>query len=990
MQDESEEIKLQVRETRSYSTPGTCCVSPESSRDVEETPGSQRNTAHSCGRSRKLERNLSSKSCPYSVYDNRILSQVTSPCTPQYKSHYRTYCDLRGSPSPSDSPFSRTFARNFDNSLSCSSLVAPPPRCTTPCKSPLDRVRSTSFRRVVAFPTPDQSVIREHRSYSLTSECAAASASSSDNSQYISHFEPDDTLSDDCVFLTAVDDREDACYAFSELSRTCRTEATGRSLSRDCSYSNPLRAFTSSTEDHVIRGVDLIRGESLDSCSLSSAVQSDFRRKSLPERDGFPESNSGRRDTSSLVLVVDNQGVIQIPDNRVAALFKCNTTYLLGHNIGEFLHHPDVKQGASNMWPSYAFETPSYGRIMMGTGKDGSSIVAAVSIKHVGFESSSKESDTPDQNYEICSPTAHQQSDRFLVLIEPVLCSSSNCAIDLNSCTIVWFDEVFAALHGLYGNLDDSSENIHLLSVFPTISCDTLRASVSDNSVLHVCSVVPEDSSNVFPCELFVTQLQDPGCLASYQTSKQTGLRPFVDSTSVVMLQHRVYAYISGILTLNQDGKIVYASETLTRVLFGRCKEEILGKSIGFLVPDLLLEENCHGAPATTSFAQKLLETEMPNIAEPTATRLPRFKLEGSDKAYGVYADGTKLPVTYVIKKAKDPSISDPLYCIWLTRVSLEEKIRSALSTEKEKKYTPLVHEQHTPPLYDRHDDDKVSSLGSLQQTQMAVCGNFAREYRTVRILGRERVKDDKAPPGQIPREISILKMLHHTNLPFLEDFFHNSDFYQVVMTSHEPAYDLFQFIEENPLLEEAVASYIFRQLVSAVNYLHRMGILHRDIKDENILINFDLHIKLIDFGSACYIRNKNQPLFDTFCGTLTYCPPEVLQGNCYRGPELDIYAMGITLYILLFGEYPFFTAEEALQGHLYPPMFVSRQCLELLLGILHMDPQCRWKMDAIASHPWDVQDKVNLLCANQEWQQMKISAERHQLQPGPQDNAFD
>lgn len=77
-------LTFPITETRSYSTPGTCCVSPESSRDVEETPGSQRNTAHSCGRSRKLERNLSSKSCPYSVYDNRILSQVTSPCTPQY------------------------------------------------------------------------------------------------------------------------------------------------------------------------------------------------------------------------------------------------------------------------------------------------------------------------------------------------------------------------------------------------------------------------------------------------------------------------------------------------------------------------------------------------------------------------------------------------------------------------------------------------------------------------------------------------------------------------------------------------------------------------------------------------------------------------------------------------------------------------------------------------------------------------------------------
>uniref|UniRef100_A0A672FT91 non-specific serine/threonine protein kinase n=1 Tax=Salarias fasciatus TaxID=181472 RepID=A0A672FT91_SALFA len=183
---------------------------------------------------------------------------------------------------------------------------------------------------------------------------------------------------------------------------------------------------------------------------------------------------------------------------------------------------------------------------------------------------------------------------------------------------------------------------------------------------------------------------------------------------------------------------------------------------------------------------------------------------------------------------------------------------------------------------------------------------------------------------GRVSQEIAILTRVL--------EVFENGRYFQMVMEKHGDVLDLFEFIDLQPRLDEPLGSYIFRQLVATVFYLRSKNILHRDIKDENIIIDKSFHIRLIDFGSAAMMAPGK--LFHTFCGTLEYCSPEcdhvVL---CrYEGPELEMWSLGVLLYTLLFGENPFCDVGEILEARLnlryqvsegLPPLSVSENRIQ-------------------------------------------------------------
>ena len=132
----------------------------------------------------------------------------------------------------------------------------------------------------------------------------------------------------------------------------------------------------------------------------------------------------------------------------------------------------------------------------------------------------------------------------------------------------------------------------------------------------------------------------------------------------------------------------------------------------------------------------------------------------------------------------------------------------------------------------------------------------------------------------------------------------------------------------------------------------------------------------MIDFGSAAYIETGKT--FSTFCGTIEYCSPEVLMGNPYAGPELEIWSLGVTLFTLMFGENPFLTVEESIAATLHRPATgwgVSRDLLDLLAFILHPDPKARAFIDELARDPWIYQPVV---LADYRWDRVLMNTSFH------------
>lgn len=165
---------------------------------------------------------------------------------------------------------------------------------------------------------------------------------------------------------------------------------------------------------------------------------------------------------------------------------------------------------------------------------------------------------------------------------------------------------------------------------------------------------------------------------------------------------------------------------------------------------------------------------------------------------------------------------------------------------------------------------------------------------------------------------------------------------------------DLFDFIELNREITQDQVRSIFRQVAEAIQHLHHNKIVHRDIKDENVIIDNHDRVQLIDFGSAAYV--KPDRMFEKFSGTLDYAAPEILNGSSYQGPPQDIWSLGILLYTLVFKENPFYNIDQAVTRELPKLLDVAngwQGATDLMQGMLSRNITDRLTIDQVLAHPW-------------------------------------
>uniref|UniRef100_A0A670JGD2 PAS domain-containing serine/threonine-protein kinase n=1 Tax=Podarcis muralis TaxID=64176 RepID=A0A670JGD2_PODMU len=396
------------------------------------------------------------------------------------------------------------------------------------------------------------------------------------------------------------------------------------------------------------------------------------------------------------------------------------------------------------------------------------------------------------------------------------------------------------------------------------------------------------------------------------------------------------------------------------------------------------------------SMAQLTSTPVKPEAVQSSAITLNNEILEGNYSGNCYHRDGSRLAILFEVKRVE---LHDPaaLFCIWVMRDHFQSRKQAAAKTQ----FLLSSLASSSPNLSDLIKATPVfeNSRRAEELERLRACeGDYGKKYDTLTLIGRGafgfvwtarckkdckeavvkfiwkgKVLDycwvDDPELGRVTQEITILRKLQHPNIIKVLDVFENQQFFQLVMERHGSGLDLFTFIDNQPNLDEPLASYIFRQLVSAVNYLHCKNILHRDIKDENIIIAEDFTIKLIDFGSAAYLEPNK--LFYTFCGTIEYCSPEVLSGNPYLGPELEMWSLGITLYTIVFGENPFCELEETMDAVLRPPFKVSDDLMNLLTGLLQPFPEDRTTLEVVVEDPW-VTQPLNL--ANYSWEGVYVS----------------
>lgn len=242
----------------------------------------------------------------------------------------------------------------------------------------------------------------------------------------------------------------------------------------------------------------------------------------------------------------------------------------------------------------------------------------------------------------------------------------------------------------------------------------------------------------------------------------------------------------------------------------------------------------------------------------------------------------------------------------------------------------------------------------------------LARERRSGTVIVLKAMKKRRIERLRVQRhvahEIEIQAHLRHPNILSLFGFFWDATHIFMIVERAQDE-DLYQMLQKQPhqRFEERGAAKFVQQIASAVEYCHRMHVIHRDVKPQNILLGHRMKAKLADFGWAVHTYPDEQRW--TLCGTLDYLPPEMVHATHGHSFGVDIWGLGILSYELLTGQPPFAakSCEETYRRILEAkPAFqekgsqaVSPEAQSFIIALLRREQAERLRPVEVLAHPW-------------------------------------
>lgn len=236
----------------------------------------------------------------------------------------------------------------------------------------------------------------------------------------------------------------------------------------------------------------------------------------------------------------------------------------------------------------------------------------------------------------------------------------------------------------------------------------------------------------------------------------------------------------------------------------------------------------------------------------------------------------------------------------------------------------------------------------------------FTEKNVAVKVINK--LKLDDVSKAHLFQEVVSMKLVQHPHVVRLYEVIDTPTKLYLILEFADGG-DMYEYIMKHANgLNETLARKYFRQICQALKYCHQMRICHRDLKPEN-LVFFEKQgvVKLADFGFS----NKFTPgskLF-TSCGSLAYSAPEILLGDPYDAPAVDMWSLGVILFMLVTGRAPFQEANDSetvmmiLDCSYKLPSTVSIECQNLIHRMIVRDPDQRAKLDEVMNDLWYKQD---------------------------------